>query len=111
MAILDYHIGAPFHFEMVMKTGNDEMDEVIMMINNGEPDLITIDGSILYNDGKYAIVLVTSRNEEFADQMLTFDEVCSISPKFAQLFEENKYWPGHEFVCVEVENGDFVWKE
>lgn len=108
MSILDYPIGAPFHFEMEMRVG-DELDKIVELLNNGEPDMITMDGKVLFNDGTRAIVIIDSRFGEFDDWMLTFDQVCELSPKFREIFGRSSGWQRHEFVCIDVDSGNFVY--
>ena len=111
MSVLDYPIGAPFHFEMEMKF-SDESDAIGELLNNGEPDMITMDGKVLFNDGTRAIVIIDSRFIEFEEWMLTFDQVCELSPKFREIFGINSSgWQRYEYVCIDVDSGDFVYPE
>lgn len=108
MSVLDYPIGAPFHFEMKF---SDESDAIGELLNNGEPDMITMDGKVLYNDGTRAIVIIDSRLEEFEGWMLTFNQVCELSPKFRDIYGSLPDWQKYEYVCVDVDSGKFVHRD
>ena len=89
MAILDYPLCAPYHYEMEMPPF----------------DIITIDGFVLYNDGNYAIIQVDKRYMEFDGFVFSFDEVCKISPKFNSIFSESKdVLRKKEYVLVDVDD-------
>ena len=110
MSVLDYPLGAPFHYELEMKIG-DEIDDIVSVLNNGEPDMITMDGKVLFNDGVYAIVLIESRFEEFSDWLLTFGQACELSPGFRDAFCGSSGLQRLEYVCIDVETGEFVFTQ
>lgn len=108
MSVFDYPIGSPFHYEMEMKSG-DEVDALAKLLNDGKPDIITMDGRVLYNDGTRAVIVIDSRFEEFAFWMLSFKQVCKLSPKFQDIFGGMPGWQNNEYVCIDVESGEFVY--
>lgn len=73
--------------------------------------MITMDGKVLYNDGTRAIVIIDSRLEEFEGWMLTFNQVCELSPKFRDIYGSLPDWQKYEYVCVDVDSGEFVHRD
>ena len=107
MSVIDYPIGAPFHYELEMKTGG-VLDDIVRMVNNGKLDIISMDGKVFYNDGTLAIIIIDSRFMEFEGWMLDFDQVCELSPKFRDFFGSFPGLKKNEYVCIDVETGEFV---
>lgn len=76
-----YAVGSPYHFEMEME-GDPEFDQIVRLLNGGKPDLISIDGVVVFNQKGIAVVRVKSRFLEFDDVVHSLEETLARFPGY-----------------------------
>lgn len=86
-----YAVGSKYHF--VMETD---------FLGN-----LTIDGKVIYNDGRDAVVKVLLMNGELDSFSFSVDEVKELIPGFDD--PNPKFTPMQEYVCIDAESGDFTY--
>lgn len=76
-----YTVGSPFHFEMEMDV-DPELNQIVRLLNSGKPDLISIDGTVVFYQEEFAVVKVSSRFLEFDSVVHTLEETQARFPGF-----------------------------
>ena len=114
-----YLVGSPFHFEMEMDV-DPELNQIVRLLNGGKPDLISVDGTVVFNQEEFAVVKVSSRFLEFDGVVHSLAETQARFPGFKpsyvpdQLDEYiwidssvegfNGFIPNHEFYEINDQN-------
>ena len=76
-----YLVGSPFHFEMEMDI-DPELNQIVRLLNGGKPDLISVDGTVVFNQKELAVVKVSSRFLEFDGVVHSLAETQARFPGF-----------------------------
>lgn len=101
-------VGKPFHYECEMRLPDDPasnaLSEMASFLNGGKPDIITMDGTVIYCDENTAIVKVKHHFMEFDPYMFSFEETDSHYPGFADP-NKNRF---SQYAWVSLEDGYFI---
>ena len=76
-----YTVGLPFHFEMEMDV-NPELTRIVRHLNGGKPDLISIYGTVVFCQEKFAVVKISFRYLEFDGVVHSLKETQARFPSF-----------------------------
>ena len=86
-----YSIGSKYHFVMETELLGD----------------LSIDGTVIYNDGRDAVVRVHLMNGELDSYAFPAESVKGFIPGFDD--PEPEYAPFQFYVCIDADSGDFTY--
>lgn len=101
-------VGKMFHHEdeMMLPGGpvGEALSEMVAFLSGGAPDIISIDGIVVYTDGHSAIVRVTHHFLEYELYFFSYEEIVSRYPDFEDK-PETRFTP---YVIVSFSDEYFV---
>lgn len=101
-------IGKDFHYECEMVLPDtpfaNALSDMASYLSEGEPDIISIDGRVVYCDSEFAVIRVHHSFIEFDHYMFSFEETAERFPDF-----EDKTRTGSEdYLWLSLEDGFFT---
>ena len=104
-------IGKDFHYECEMTlpdspVGN-ALTEIAEFLSDGQPDIISIDGRVVFCDDEIAVVKVLHHFAEFDLYMFSYEETAERFPEF----EDKNHVRESFYAWVSLEDGWFISNE
>ena len=85
-----YTVGSPFHFDMEMDV-DPELNQIIRQLNGGKQDLISINGTVVFNQEEIAVVKVSFRYLEFDGVVHSLEETQARFPDFEPSYVPTRF--------------------
>ena len=97
-------IGKDFHYECEMDIPDQGFSDMVSFLTGGEPDIISIDGRVVYCNNEFVVIRVHHYFMEFGHYMFSFEETAERFPDF-----EDKTRTGSEdYLWLSLEDGFFT---